>query len=327
MTESPAYLHCITVPTPFPVGPVNLYLAERDPLTLIDTGPRFEPAREALSAGLASLGYTTADIGRIVLTHSHSDHCGLAAEIQAASGAEVLTHPSNFDELADYAAQRTSRLAFYAALMIEAAVPPQVVLQINRMRKGYGRYARAVRPDGPLGDGASLSLGGEDWRVLHTPGHTGGLVCLFNPERRVLLSSDHLLRDISSNPIVEPPERQGDGRPRRLLDYITQLRRVAQQPVALALPGHGPPITDIQKLIAERLAFHEKRARRIVEVLGAEERTVYAIALALFPQLDPINRFLALSEVIGHLDWLEARGEVGSRMQGRARLWSTCRPS
>ena len=252
------------------------------------------------------MGYRVADLGRIVLTHAHSDHAGLAGELAAASDAEVLTHPANFAELADYAEERERRMAFYVTLMEEAGMPPEVMAQIAAARRGYGRFGQAVRPDGPLEDGTVLEIGGEPWRVLHTPGHTGGVICLYQPERRLLLSSDHLLRDVSSNPIVEPPKERGTPRPRRLLDYMAQLQRVARLQVDLALPSHGPPITDVRGLIARRLAFHEERAQEVLETLRDGARTAYEISLALFPDLDPINRFLAVSEVIGHLDWLEA---------------------
>lgn len=321
MTKDIPYLHTIVVPTPFPVGPVNVYLAEGDELTLVDTGPRFDPAREALHRGLAELGYGPADLDRIVLTHAHSDHCGLAAELAHASGAEVVTHGANVAELADYAGQRVDRLAFYAQVMREAGVPLRVMLRINRTRRGYGQYAQAVETDRVLEDGEVVEMGGEAWQVLHTPGHTGGLICLYQPERRLLLSSDHLLRDVSSNPIVEPPVVEGAPRPRRLVDYVEQLQRVAELPVERALPGHGAPIVDVGEIVARRLAFHEERAERILGILGRRERTVYQISRALFPDLDPMNRFLAVSEVIGHLDWLEERGQVARRMRGRKRLW------
>lgn len=322
MPEPPEYLRCLPIPTPFPVGPVNLYLAEGDPPTLIDTGPRFDPAREALLRGLAALGYRARDIGRIILTHAHSDHCGMSAELVEACGAEVLTHPDNFEELADYAQEQNRRLAFYASVMEEAGMPTEEMERIAAARRGYGRYSQAVTPTGSLTDGETVQLGGEAWRVLHTPGHSGGLICLYQPERRVLLSSDHLLRDVSSNPIVEPPRREGEPRPRRLLDYLAQLRRVAQIEVDLALPGHGPAITDVRGLIERRLAFHRERARQVLTVLEEGERSAYEVSLALFPHLDPINRFLAVSEVIGHLDWLEEQGRVSSRMDGRVRRWS-----
>jgi glyoxylase-like metal-dependent hydrolase (beta-lactamase superfamily II) len=321
----PPYLHCISVPTPFPVGPVNLYLADGDPPTLIDTGPRFDPARQALQEGLDAVGMSPSDLGRIIVTHAHSDHCGMAAELAQASGADVLAHPAGFPLLADYGQERARRLAFYAGVMREAGMPLELVLQINRKRRGYGRFARAVQPDAALEEGATVRLGDEDWRVLYTPGHTGDLICLYQPQRRLLLSSDHLLRDVSSNPFVEPPEHKGRRRPRRLLDYVKHLRRVARLPLTLALPGHGPPVTDPRGLIASRLAFHQQRASRILETLSDGPRTVYQITLELFPRLDPMNRFLAVSEVIGHLDLLQARGDVGSTKKGLIRLWRAAR--
>ncbi|RME39826.1 MAG: MBL fold metallo-hydrolase [Thermoflexia bacterium] len=84
----PPYLHVLQVPTPFPVGPVNLYLAEGETPTLVDIGPRYAPAREALEKALAARGFRLADLGRLVLTHAHSDHYGQAGEIVEASGAE-----------------------------------------------------------------------------------------------------------------------------------------------------------------------------------------------------------------------------------------------
>lgn len=321
--DLPSYLHLISVPTPFPVGPVNLYLAEGDPLTLIDTGPRFGPARQALQEGLMALGLGPANLKRILLTHAHSDHSGLAAKLVRESGAELLAHPADFPQLADYAEERERRMAFYGALMQEADVPPEMIAQINQARRGYGQFGEPVRPDGPLEEGTTVRLGDEDWQVLHTPGHASGLICLYQPEHRLLLSSDHLLRDVSSNPIVEPPLREGEARPRRLLDYLTQLQRVARLPADMAFPGHGPPITDIPGLVASRMAFHQKRAGRILDILEGGKRSVYEISLAIFPDLDPINRFLAVSEVVGHLDWLEEQGKVRGVRKGRLLLWET----
>src|SRR3979409_252996 len=83
----------ISLPTPFYIGPVNVYLIAEDPITLIDTGPKTNEAAEALRAGLRSAGFLTADIRRIVLTHAHEDHCGLAKSLRdEAKNAEVLVH-------------------------------------------------------------------------------------------------------------------------------------------------------------------------------------------------------------------------------------------
>jgi len=319
LPTSPSYLHTLSIPTPFPVGPVNVYLAEGEPLTLVDVGPRYDPARESLERALDGCGYRVADLRRIVLTHAHADHCGLAAELARASGAEVLTHAANLRWLDRHVHRR--QLVFYWKVMRWAGVPVKMLLGLSRMQRGVERYAEPVAPDGTLADGDVLQLGGEDWQVLHTPGHAGGLICLYQLQRQLLISSDHLLRDISSNPLVEPPAPGETERPRRLVDYMAQLHRVAALDVALALPGHGPPITDHRALIRERLAFHEERARRVLETLGDKMLTVHEIAGALFPSLDSINYFLALSEVIGHLQWLEVAGRVTCNERGGVARW------
>ncbi len=304
----PHYLHRFSLPTPFPVGPVNVYLAEGEHLTLIDTGPRYQPAREALQAGLNDVGYGVADLERILLTHAHADHCGRAAELAAGSGAEVWTHSANVHRLGHDG--DTRRLASYAQVMHWAGVPAPVMMKLARTERGYHQYSEPLTPDHAVSDEDLLELGGEMWRVLHTPGHTGGLICLYQPERGLLISSDHLLQDVSSNPIVDPPPRGGSELPRRLVEYMTQLRRVADLAVTLALPGHGPAITDHRALIQKRLLFHEERARCILDTLDDETFTAYEIAGILFPDLDPVNTFLAISEVIGHLQWMEKEGRV-----------------
>ncbi len=310
MTEPgiPNYLHRLSIPTPFPIGPVNVYLAEGEGLTMVDTGPRYDPAREALRNGLNDLGHHVADLERILLTHTHADHCGLAAELASGSGAKVWTHPENVGRLTRDG--DSGRKAFYAEVMRWAGVPLPTLMKLAKIQRGLDRYTEPLTPDHTVVDGDVIQLGGEAWRVLHTPGHTGGLICLYQRERGLLLSSDHLLRDVSSNPIVDPPPPGKHERPRRLVEYIEQLRRAAELDVILALPGHGPIITDHRTLIQERLRFHQERAHRILEVLDDRTLSAYEIAGSLFPKLDPVNTFLAISEVIGHLQWMEVEGRV-----------------
>jgi glyoxylase-like metal-dependent hydrolase (beta-lactamase superfamily II) len=321
----PPYLHCLSIPTPFPVGPVNVYLAEGEQLTLVDTGPRYEPARQLLRDAMTDRGHRVADLRRILLTHDHADHCGLAAELTRGSGAEVWAHAAlapGYTEDGSMVHRRrrdVRRAVSRAGIMRWSGVPLPVMVKLARMRRGMGQYTEPFVVDRTVDDGDVIQLGCDAWEVLHTPGHTGELICLYQPDRQLLISSDHLLRDISSNPVVDLPAPGETEPPRRLVQYLEQLRRVAELDVALALPGHGPPITDHRALIQKRLSFHEERADRILETLNERALTAHQIAGAFFPHLDPINAFLAISEVIGHLQWLEAEGEVGqSRRQGVA---------
>src|SRR5690242_21062919 len=115
-------VHRIIVPTPFYVGPVNVYLVEEEPLTLIDAGPRDDASLAALRAGLGELGYQLADIRRIIVSHAHADHYGLAQLVQEESGATVMIHEWD----APVAAQNTDYAA-YRELLAVAGVPREMV--------------------------------------------------------------------------------------------------------------------------------------------------------------------------------------------------------
>jgi glyoxylase-like metal-dependent hydrolase (beta-lactamase superfamily II) len=310
------HLHAIELPTPFPVGPVTLYLADApgEPLTLVDTGPRTPETRAALEAALVALGYRTGDLERIVVTHAHVDHFGLAADLVGVSGAQVWTHPWNVATLSDYDADRERRVAFYGDLMRRAAVPPEILAVVGGATQGMQHYAHPVGVSGTLEEGDVLRLAGHDWQVLHTPGHAAGLICLYSPSSRTLLSSDHLLADISSNPLVELPPPGQVERPRSLALYRVSLQRVAALGVERALPSHGPVIHDVAGLVAERLAFHEQRMARVLDALRNGARTTWAVTNALFPDRTPLDTFLAVSEVIGHLDLLEMEGWIEGEM-------------
>ncbi len=302
-------LYQIVIPTPFKVGPVNCYVTTTTPITLIDTGTKWEESRRALQAELASLGLKIENVRRIIITHAHADHYGLAAEIAQASGAEVWTHRHNQAMLATDETLRSERDEFYRQLMTEAGVPLERRWRVADSRRGGNHYADAVEIDRTLEEGVEIELADRLWQVYHTPGHAGGLICLFEPASRVLLSNDHLLRDISSNPVVEP-DPDGGPRPHRLVQYLYHMQRMVELEPSVAWTGHGHEIHDVHKTVRQRVHFHERRAQRILDLISAESRSAYQIAEPLFGRLEGMDSFLALSETIGHLDWLEEQGRI-----------------
>jgi glyoxylase-like metal-dependent hydrolase (beta-lactamase superfamily II) len=323
LKSPPEHLHAIELPTPFAVGPVTVYLADApgEPLTLIDTGPQTAKSRAALEAGLDHLGYTLADLDRIVVSHAHVDHFGLAADLVDASAAQVWSHPWNLTALSDFQTDRDRRILFYGQLLRQAAVPAEILGAIGQATRGVNRFGRPVTVNGTLDEGDPILLAGHNWQVLHTPGHAAGLICLYEPESGTLLSSDHLLAYISSNPVVEPPPPGHDERLRSLARYKVSLQRVAALGVKQALPSHGPVIHDVVGLVRERLEFHEQRVARVMAALQNGAHTTWEVVEALFPNRTPLDTFLAVSEVIGHLDLLEMEGRILGESENGVIRW------
>ncbi|MBI4785715.1 MAG: MBL fold metallo-hydrolase [Chloroflexi bacterium] len=307
-----SYLQTITLPTPFPVGPINCYLAEGDELTLVDTGPREPATLDLLRQELAARGHALKDIRRVVVTHTHVDHFGLLADIVAESGARVLSHSRNRWSLTDFEHEWFHRHDFYRDIFLRAGAPTEYADAVIHGMRRITQYAASVPADSfvPLEDEDKLTLGTDAWQVVFAPGHASGLICLYEPRSRTLISSDHLLRDITSNPVLEPPTRGETERPRALVDYCASMEKTARLPIRIALPAHGEPIYDVRALVDARIAFHRSRLDHIEEQLQCCTASAFELCQILFPELKSFDTFLGLSEVIAHLDLLELEGRV-----------------
>lgn len=319
-------LHCIPLPTSFPVGPVNVYFAEGEPLTLVDTGPNDEATRAALAAGLRAYGCRIEDLQQIILTHHHVDHIGLTAELVAHSGAKVFTHPFNLPWLADYQTTRAHLAPFYRQLFYKSGVPRMIAEEIELISAAIARWTMPCNGAQPIQEGEQIFFADAAWQVYHTPGHAGGLICLWESNTRTLLANDHMLKNISSNAILEPSENLNAPRPRRLLEYLRELQRMARLDPALVLPGHGEIFCEVESLVQERSSFHEQRAQIIHTLLAAGPHTLWQITCALFPELRTgMDHFLGLSEALGHLDLLVEGEKVCARRVGEILLWEQAR--
>jgi len=320
-------LHAIALPTPFPVGDVNVYLAEGDPLTLIDCGASFPEGSAALREALTALGYTISDLKRLIITHHHADHMGLTAEIVRESGAQVVAHPLAARWLATPLAMRDRAVAFAADLWRSQGVPDELIAEMARDNAYFSRFVQTHPATTTLDEGDTIGFAGHVWQVLHTPGHAGDLLCFYQPESGVLLASDHVIGKISSNPLVEAPPNEGDPRPRRLVEYLYHLDRVAALRVEVAYAGHGTPVTGLPELIAGRRVLHQTRAAAILALLADGPKNVYALARLMFPQVRRGEWYLVFSEVLGHLDLLEVTGRAAPRpdpLHPDQVLWAAC---
>ena len=322
MSQVEPRIHVLPIPTPFPVAPTNVYLLEGEPLTMVDTGPLTNEALQAVTKGVRGLGYSLADIEQLVITHAHIDHFGLAREVVKQSGATVLSFRQNKLPLEDFYTWWEERVAYATKLFIKEGVPQEATEKIEFIRD-FRLYATPVPEVTPLDDNDKLEMGDTTWQAIHTPGHALGHLCFYHEGSQLLLSGDHLLRDITSNPLLETPRWGMRGRPRSLVDYMHSLRRIRELKVRKVLPGHGEPVYDHRFIVDDILAHHQQRGRLIWQLLQEGDRTVYELGLALFgEELPGVHFFLVMSEIIGHLDVLELEGKV-ERQQGKGHyVWS-----
>jgi len=314
-----AGIRTLRIPTPFAVGRVNTYLIEDDPLTLVDSGPNSGKALDELQHQLAEHGHSIDDIELVVLTHQHIDHLGLVDIIASHSGADVAAIDKLVHFVEHYSEDATKDDEFAARVMLRNGIPEETVQALRTVSSAFRSWGAKATVTRPLRDGESLALRDRALQVLHRPGHSPSDTIFWDAERRILIAADHLIKHISSNPLISRPLDGASGeqeRPRALLDYIASLEKTRELPAEIVLSGHGDPITDHVSLIDERLEFHRRRADRIHELIAEQPRSGYELAQALFGNVAVTQAYLTLSEVLGHVDLLVEDGRVRESERG-----------
>ena len=306
----------VPVPVPFVEagGPANVYvIEERDGgLALFDAGLGSPSGGAALREGFARLGRQVSEVRRIFVSHGHVDHYGYARTVQEESGAAVFCHARDRDKLTwrDRSPQRLDSFALY---LHRLGAQQELLDSVREMARQIVRYARPLEQVEDLLPGMRLSFARFSAEVLHLPGHTPGLVCLWDAEHALLFSDDHLLERVSPNPLLDLEDGPGeDGRPRHraLAEYLRSAGRVRSLPIKLVAPGHGEPFSEHVALIDRLLGFYAKRQAKILELLARAPMTATELAPKVFPRASARQLYLVLSEVVGNLEVLEDRGEI-----------------
>lgn len=309
----------ISLPTPFYIGPVNVYVIAEDPLTIIDTGPKTKEAIEALRAGLRKAGFLVSDLRRIVLTHAHEDHCGLARSLRdEAKNAEVFVH--NWET-----GHRHSRLEYeeHLNLLIRAGVPED---EIEKMRGLYDRmrkYADSFGDDEftALWDEAELEFESGSLRILHTPGHTPGSCSFLREADRTIIAGDCVLKRITPNPVLSPDPIDPSRRFPSLAEYMVSLARLRSFSPTLVYGGHGEPIRDYEELFHRYFRAFQERQSQVIALVPKNGVTAWDVALKMFPHADDVHRFLSVSEAVAHLDMAYSEGKISYELNGPTEVY------
>jgi glyoxylase-like metal-dependent hydrolase (beta-lactamase superfamily II) len=299
------------IPTPFAVGPVNSYLIEDDPLTLIDPGPNSGEALEALVLSLRERGHELRDIQQIVVTHQHIDHLGLVEVVQHASGAPVACLDRCVPWMENFHEQASATDRWASQMLVQHGVGEEVAVALRSVAKAFRGWGSEAKVEKVLHEGDFLEFRDRRLEVLYRPGHSISDTVFWNAQTRTLLSADHLIKKISSNPLLERPLKEGEPRPQELVVYIESLKQTREMPATLVLSGHGEPIDDHAALIDERFAMTEKRVEKLYGMLvEGGPQTAHDLARGTWGNIAVTQAFLTLSEVLGNLDILENAGRV-----------------
>ena len=300
----------IAIPTPFYVGDVNVYLIKQDPLTLIDVGPKTDDAYRALVQKLGQVGVKLSDISRIVLTHAHEDHCGLAKRVRdEARDAEILVHKWETGHLFGRLARDQHR-----DLLLRSGVPPAAFEEMRSMYQDISLLTDSLEDSDyqTLEDDMELEFDGGVLRVLHTPGHTPGSCSFVREANRTLICGDCVLKRITPNPIVSPDPIDPSKRFPSLGEYLVSLARLREYRPTLSYGGHGEPVTDFEEIFHRYVRSIDERQKRVLSLVPNEGITAFEMATKLFPSsiTQDVHQFLAISESIAHLDYAEREGKL-----------------
>ncbi|MHA1930499.1 MAG: MBL fold metallo-hydrolase [Candidatus Thorarchaeota archaeon] len=311
MEEVVSGVYRFEVPTPFPVGSVNSYLIEGNPLTLIDTGPRTEEAREALVIGLSKLGYSFMNIKQILITHGHIDHFGLTAEIvrsHQSNPPEVFIHAYDAPRLWDHNLYMKGRMDAYFDIVQNSGVPDGegFPLSKSQLQKYFSSFGESVPDIKSIEDGHVINSGIGELEAIWVPGHSLGSVGYVSRSNRLMFSGDHILGDISSNPSLDFDGKLGIS----MLTYFKSLDRVDEFDGYTVLPGHRSVFKNLGERTNELRLDYQSKIQITLNNLTDSPNSIYNVSRLLYGDYDTSSLVLALAETTDMIRILVDRGQA-----------------
>ncbi len=294
----------LRLPLPWPGVPhCNAWaIAAGDGIVMVDTGMH-EPGSEGhLDRALAQVKLRVETTRLLVCTHAHADHYGQAETVMRRAGCELWMHPRH-DHMRAAATDPEAALMQRLEIARQSGVPEAPLQVYGSTRRAHG-IAAYVEPDRALVDGVEVHTDLGTWEVVETPGHAPSHVCLFQPERRLLLSGDHLLGRVSlyfdygwsQDPAGE---------------FLASLDRVEALDARLCLAGHGRTFSDVQSHIDANRSLVTERVARVEEVVAAHAVTAFdAVPHVYGDAVTPTNVNWWLSETLCYLRHLEVTGRA-----------------
>ncbi|MFQ5947730.1 MAG: MBL fold metallo-hydrolase [Acidimicrobiia bacterium] len=300
-------VHFIRLPLPFAprLPSVNAYVfSGNEGLTVLDVGVGSEEGYRILVEGLEELGPGLAGLRRVIGSHLHVDHMGLASRLVAETGCKFLMHTNAIDDVPAYNDWSIIRSWVSKLALLHGAPPDHVeTTSIFDFRPDWA--PETVPPTPTVSDGDRIPLEPGRWlEVVHTPGHEQAHICLLDSATGILYSGDHVLPRITPFiPYLDDLDTLGS--------YLSSLDRVVQIDPTLTYPAHGGLIERGAARARQIALHHERRLGAMLEVVRKRPATAWEVMSAVFrPNLGPVDSRLAFQETMAHLEYLRLRGRL-----------------
>ncbi len=302
-------IYKIELPIPFPLKTMNVYFIDDSPRTLVDAGIKTEASFDTLKRELETIGYSLNSIERILITHGHIDHYGQAKRLSSLSGAPIYIHSKEYGRIRSF----IHSLGFIKSILLRNGAPENMVNEAIRYMESAQTMGDSLDEAFFMDDGDSILFKSMEWKTILCPGHAPGLICFHWPEKKILFTGDHLLKEITPNPVLNVHESRPPYRYPSLKEYLASLEKIEKLEISMVLPGHGEEVCDVEGLIQKIFTHHKERMDRVLFSLSKGDKTPFEIAMDLFPGVPPFEVFLGISEAVGHLDILKEKGIVKLR--------------
>ncbi|MDQ0219435.1 glyoxylase-like metal-dependent hydrolase (beta-lactamase superfamily II) [Peribacillus cavernae] len=247
------------------------------------------------------------DVTQIIITHYHPDHYGFAGKLQELTGADVfMTETDKHTALRNWGERNIDSLREH---YYKCGIPQDVA---NAMAGNEGGFNPLVTPhprvEGDLQEGDKIVFGKYEYEVLEAPGHSDGLICLFNKEKSVLFSTDHILPRITPNISYH---FHGEKNP--LEKFLESLKKFKRLEAEYVIPSHGKHFMNANNRIDEIIHHHDERLTRLLEIIRSPS-SVYDSCRHLFARnFNAHEMRFAIGETIAHLEYLVSRGECAKQ--------------
>ena len=303
-------VHWLRMPLPFALGHINLWLLEDgDGWTIVDTGVDTEDCRnvwrETLDGAMGCRPVT-----RILVTHLHPDHAGLAGWLAETHGVELLMSREEY-LLCRILVADTGRAAPDAGIRFYkgAGYSDKELANYQERFGGFGKYV-APLPDSyrRLQDGDILEIGAHEWRVVIGRGHSPEHACLHCEDLNTLISGDQILPTISSNISVHPTEPAANP----LADWMSSLHDLKQKlpEDVLVLPAHGKPFRGAHVRLDQLIHEHTTGLAELMELCKEPKRAIDTFPALFKARISGSNLMFATGESIAHLNYLLNTGQM-----------------